>query len=516
MVPILSRAQIQELDRLMIHQAKVPSLVLMENAGRGAAELILRHRNNQARHALVLCGTGNNGGDGFVVARHLKSAGCTVRVVALGAPDLLSRDAEQMAEAWLGIGGHLRWIADSLQLVHLREALSNCSLVVDALFGTGLSKPLSGIHSEAVEILCQSAVPCCALDIPSGLDADTGSIIGNAVHAELTIAFAYPKLGHFSTQASECVGELYTASLGIPGDSWEKVGGFARRVESSDIEHWLPKRAASIHKGTAGKVAVIAGSPGTSGAALLAAHGALRAGAGLVTHVGYRATIDAIESRVLEAMTRRIDPEHIGEQLREVLSSANSVVIGPGLGVTAEAHQLLKITLELACVPVVVDADALSLLAHLPNVAKGPEGKRILTPHVGELARLLNTDIASIEADRFAALSKVVAQTNAIVVLKGAHTLIGAPDRTPVVVGSPCPSLATGGSGDVLAGMIGALAAVMEPWCAALCAVYWHNLAAKRWTDFHKADRGILAHEIADALPDAFAELSQGVVGMSE
>ena len=517
MMPVLSRAQIQALDRLDdLNQARVPGLVLMENAGHSAAQAILMHWSRQAQCTLVMCGTGNNGGDGFVVARHLVCAGCQVRVVALGAPEKLTADAAQMMQAWLGCAGQVKWIADNTQLAHLHNELANCHLVVDALFGTGLSKPLSGVHLDAVKSVNNSNLPCCALDIPSGIDADSGAILGDAVRAQLTVTFACPKLGHFATVATDRVGELQTVSLGIPPDSWERVGGSARRVEGRDVAQWMPNRASTLHKGIAGRVAIIAGSAGTSGAALLAARGALRAGAGLVTHVGYRESIDTLESRVLEAMTRRLDHENLQQQLREALSAAHAVVLGPGLGVTAESRQLVRQALEQAAVTVVIDADALTLLAESPEWLVGLAAKRILTPHVGELARLLNTDVATIESNRFHALSQIVAQTNSTIVLKGPHTLIGAPNMLPLVVGSPCPALATGGSGDVLAGMIGALSVSLEPWCAAACAVYWHNWAARRWSRLHQCDRGLLAHELADALPDALAELSNHAVPVSD
>jgi hydroxyethylthiazole kinase-like uncharacterized protein yjeF len=516
MTPILSRAQIQALDRLMINQAKIPSLVLMENAGRSATEAIVNRWPERARHTLVVCGTGNNGGDGFVVARQLAGAGCQARVVALGTQEKLTNDAAHMAAAWLGSGGKVQWVADSTELSHLQEALCGSQLIVDALFGTGLSKPLSGLYLDAVELLNQSQIPCCALDVPSGLDADTGCVLGGAVKAQATVTFAHPKPGLFSTPAVECVGNLCIGSLGIPADSWKQVGAAGYQIELWDFAKLLPPRKLSVHKGIAGRVAVVAGNPGTTGAALLAAQGALRSGAGLVTHVGFQSTIDAIESRVLEAMTRALDAQSLHEQLRDVLSASNSVILGPGLGTFAEAVLLVEATLKQSAITVVVDADALTILAKSPEwLAISPE-KRILTPHVGELARLLKTDIASIEANRFQALQRAVELTRAVVVLKGAYTLVGAPDRLPLVVGEPCPALATGGSGDVLAGIIGALSVNMEPWCAAACGAFWHNSAARRWARIHGSDRGLLAHELADSLPDALAELSQAAGQMSE
>jgi NAD(P)H-hydrate epimerase len=500
----------------MINQAKIPSLVLMENAGRSAAEVILDRWPECAKHTLVVCGTGNNGGDGFVVARQLTGAGCKARVIALGTPGKFTDDAAVMAAAWLGIGGQVQWVTESAQLAHLQNELSSSQLIVDALFGTGLSKPLSGLYLDAVELLNQSQVPCCALDVPSGLDAETGCVLGGVVKAQATVTFAHPKVGLFSTPAVECVGELYTGSLGIPVDSWKQVGATASRVEPEDIAQWLPPRKLTIHKGIAGRVAVVAGSPGTTGAALLAAQGALRAGAGLVTHVGTQSTIDAIELRVLEAMTKGLDSRNLPQQLADALSATNSVILGPGLGTVGESKLLVEETLKRAAVTVVVDADALTLLAVSPEWLTVSPEKRILTPHVGELARLLKTDVASIESDRFQALQRAVALTHAVVVLKGAYTLVGAPGRLPLVVGQPCPALATGGSGDVLAGIIGALSVNMEPWCAAACGVYWHNSAARRWARLHGCDRGLLAHELADSLPDALAELSQAAGQMSE
>jgi len=516
MTPILSRAQIQALDRLMINQAQIPSLVLMENAGRSATEVILNRWPEHAKRSLVVCGTGNNGGDGFVVARHLASAGCQVRVVALGAPEKLTEDAAQMAAAFSGSGGQVQWVSDSTQLRAVQDALAGSQLIVDALFGTGLSKPLTGLHMDVVELLNQSQIPCCALDIPSGLDADTGSVLGGVVRANVTVTFAHPKVGLYSTSAAECVGELSIGSLGILADSWKQVGSTAQRVELQDVAQWLPHRKSTIHKGLAGRVAVVAGSPGTTGAALLAAQGALRAGAGLVTHVGFQSTINAIESRVLEAMTKALDSGDARQQLRDVLRTTQCVVLGPGLGTFTDSKVLVEETLKQAAVTVVVDADALTLLAAAPEWLTVSPEKRILTPHVGELARLLKTDVTSIEADRFQALKAAVALTRAVVVLKGAYTLVGAPDMLPLVVGEPCPALATGGSGDVLAGVIGALSVSLAPWCAAACGVYLHNWAARRWARLHGSDRGLLAHELADSIPDALAELSQAAGQMSE
>jgi len=509
MTPVLSRSQIQALDRSLIEQARVPGLVLMENAGRSASAEILEHFGDRADRTLVVCGTGNNGGDGFVVARHLISHAKHVRVIGLGRAEQLKGDALRMYEAFLGLGGAVTWLVEEHELGPLEAALERSALVVDAIFGTGLSKPLAGLQLEAVRLINASHLPCCALDIPSGLDAETGQILRDSIRADLTVTFAYRKTGQYSASAVERLGTLVTASLGVPEDCWQRVGASAYWAAPSDILEFLPPRSPTMHKGLSGRVAIVAGSPGTLGAALLSAAGALRAGAGLVTHVGYPSTIEAIQGRVLEAMTRRVSEADLHPQLAEILSKMDSVVLGPGVGVGASSADLVRETLECAECPVVVDADALTWVAKNPEWLQHCPGRRIITPHVGELARILDTDVPSIERNRFEALTRAVALTNAVVVLKGAYTLVGAPEQLPVVVGGPCPALATGGTGDVLAGIIGALAVTLSPVNAALCGVGWHNWAASVWQRDHAMDRGLLAHELADILPDALAELSR-------
>lgn len=507
MQPVLSRNQIQSLDRWLIQEAKVPSLVLMENAGRGAAEVVMRRWPDAAKSTLVVCGTGNNGGDGFVVARHLAAAGAAVTACVLGQAERLSADAASMLAAWDGIGGHTEWISDEGRVALLEQAASRSSCVVDAIFGTGLSKAVSGVQALAVEVLNRTGKPCCSLDIPSGLDAETGHVLGTCVHADVTTTFGHAKLGLYSTAAAEMAGELVIVSLGVPGDSWSRVGSRAERFEPRDLAALLPARPGSLHKGRAGRVAIIAGSPGTTGAALLAARGALRAGAGLVTHVGTSSAMDAIESRVLEAMTCRLDSDYAGGSFAW-LSRFDSVVIGPGLGTGHATAQLVEAVLRNAVAPVVVDADALTIVASERSWLDNCPGPRLLTPHPGEMARLLDCGVNDVEADRFGAVTEATQRFNASVLLKGPYTIVGAPGVLPTIVGHPNPVLAAGGMGDVLAGIAGALVVHLDIRNAGIAAAEWHSRAAEQWRCSQGADRGLLAHELADTLPRVLADLS--------
>jgi NAD(P)H-hydrate epimerase len=332
----------------------------------------------------------------------------------------------------------------------------------------------------------------------------------------MTTTFGYPKPGLFSNMASECVGELITVSLGVPEDSWRRVGKSADRAELRDVAAWIPQRRPSLHKGEAGRIAIVAGNPGTTGAALLAARGALRAGGGLVTHVGFPSTIEAIESRVLEAMTFRLSAESLERDAANLFGRFDVIVVGPGLGLSEESQRLVRNILRTATIPVVLDADAITLVARAPQWVVDSPGPRILTPHTGEMARLLGCNSESIDNDRFTAVDQAVARFKAVVLLKGPFTIVGAPNELPVVVGRPNPILSTGGTGDVLAGVLGALLVSLEPRQAAVCAACWHGKAAEHWAARTRSDRGLLAHELADCLPQSFAELTTASAALSD
>jgi ADP-dependent NAD(P)H-hydrate dehydratase / NAD(P)H-hydrate epimerase len=509
LIPVLSREQVRDVDRHAVDVCHVPSIVLMENAGRGAAELVLARLEHRSGLVVVVCGAGNNGGDGFVVARRLLVAGASVRVLFTSSRERLRGDALVNHDAWLGVGGTVDPVTE-VELGHLDELLRGASIVVDALLGTGLDRPVTGLLAAVIERVNRAPGLRVALDVPSGLDANTGCPLGVSVRADETVTFAALKLGLVTSIGADHAGRVTVVDIGIPASAGTAVGTSARQLERADVASWLLPRAVSAHKGSAGRVLAIAGSPGKTGAALLVARGALRAGAGLVTLCTFPEAADALDRRVLEEMTARLDPSHLAASLEPHLRAADAVVIGPGLGLDAGARAVVDHVLGEYGGPVLVDADALTHLAgRLPEL-RSAKGRLVLTPHPGEMSRLLGVTTREVEADRFAALADAVEQSRAVVLLKGARTLVGAPGELPVVNPSGTPALATAGSGDVLSGVSGAfLAALGEPFHAACVAAYVHGLAGEAWASVHGGDRGLLAHEIADGVLGVLAGLTR-------
>jgi NAD(P)H-hydrate epimerase len=495
-------------DKHAIEVCHVPSLVLMENAGRGATDVLVRELlDGDAANArvMIVCGTGNNGGDGLVIARHLLLRGADPTVWLCGDATKASPDARANLDGWRGVGGEVLEVPAGSSIEALKAALGDADVVVDALFGTGLDRPLEGLLADVVRAMNAATVPRFAVDLPSGLDADTGRALGVAVEASVTVTFAHHKLGLLTPGGAALAGRVQVVDIGVPASLVAHVGGSAQRMETADLRQWLTARAPGAHKTSAGHVVVLAGSAGRIGAPQLVAHGAMRAGAGLATIATWPGAASVIEGHVLEVMTARIDPARSGESLDAILAHKQAVVIGPGFGLGDDARLAVEYVIASWLGPVVVDADALSMFAGRPSVFMASK-KAILTPHPGEAARLLGKTAADIEADRFHAARELVAATGAVVVLKGAHTLVASPDARMAVSPVACPALGTAGSGDTLGGIIGAMACGLEPFEAACAGVLLHALAGEAWARAHGgADRGMLASEIADMLPQLLA-----------
>jgi len=504
--PVLSRAEVRELDRRATAEAGIPSLELMERAGRGATELLFA-RFPEARCVVVACGAGNNGGDGFVVARRLRDAGRDARVVFVGDLARLRGDALANHQVFVAAGGSVSTV-DEQSSAALEQALTAADLVVDALFGTGLDRDLAGIFRTVIERLNATALPKLALDLPSGIDADTGMPHGLALHADVTATFAATKRGLTTPSGAAHAGEVVVVSLGIPAELEQRLGYAAEELEDADVAPAIARRGPGSHKGSSGRVLVIAGSPGKVGAGLLCAEGALRAGAGLVTLVGVPETVAVYENRVLEAMTARLDASRLEESLDALLEHADAVALGPGLGLDPPARRIVEHVALRWPGRVVLDADALTCFGDRAGELARSRGELVLTPHPGEMGRLLGSSAAAVESDRYRAVTRAAELSGQTVLLKGASTLIAAPGRRVAVNPTGHPILATGGAGDVLSGVIAALLVAADPYRAACAGAYVHGRAASELAALRRVDRGVLAHEIAGAVPHALGSLN--------
>jgi NAD(P)H-hydrate epimerase len=473
----------------------LPGLVLMENAGAGATRVLLQHFAGQLSRVLCVGGVGQNGGDAWVVARHLLAHGITPECAIVGDPVRVRGDAAVNLAVLRALGLAVHVVENAMDLSVLAET---ASLLVDGVFGTGLDRPITGLYAEALLAMSAAARPTLALDLPSGIDADTGQVLGVALRAHVTATFAAQKRGLSQFPGRAHAGQVCVVDLGVPLSSQ----GTAALIEAEDVARLMPRREAAGHKGSHGHVLLLAGSAGKTGAALLAALGALRGGAGLVTLATDAETQRALDAKTVEAMTLVL-PQ--GGELTAALAAAEgkaACLLGPGFGLSADRRGLsCRLALELP-LPMVVDADALTALAEAPERLRTAAGPRLLTPHPGEAARLLGVTTGAIAGNRFQAALELAGRTGQTVVLKGAGTLIASPEGRLAVCERGTPALGTGGTGDVLAGLCTALLASLPPFEAAICAVELHARAGELAAT---GDRGLLASEVAHALPSALA-----------
>jgi NAD(P)H-hydrate epimerase len=506
MLPVLSAQQMRDFDRRATDVLGVPSLELMENAGAGAAEGIRRLLSSGAEtspRVVVVAGAGNNGGDGFVVARRLTAAGARVKTFLALPSSKLSGDALTNHRVLVDTGATVTELSNDTEA--LVAALVQADLVVDALFGTGLDRDVTGFLANVIAAINAASCLKVALDLPSGLHADSGRVLGVAVQADHTFTFAHPKLGLCTPRGAAFAGQVEVCDIVEPTDP-SASGISAEIVQAADVARELSPRASTAHKSSAGRVLVVAGSPGKLGAALLSAQGAQRAGAGLVTIATSPATADALDHRVLEIMTARIEQASPEAALQKLLAPCNAVVVGPGLGLDPAARRSVDAVVFGYEGPKVVDADAISHFAGRAAELSRAKGV-VLTPHAGELGRLLGIPHEEVENDRFAAVARAVELTQAVVLLKGRFSIIGAPGAMPLLNPTGGPVLATGGSGDVLSGVIAALACQLPPRTAAFVGAYLHGAAGDAWAKARGSDRGLLAHELADELPRTLGAL---------
>ena len=512
---VLNAAQMRDADRRTIEDIGIPSLVLMENAGRQAvAAMEAMYSDLQERQVGVLCGRGNNGGDGFVVARTLVQRGVDTSVFLLGRVADVRGDARTNLEILGRIGITVVEIADSQSWeLHFSE-LSDCTLIVDAIFGTGLNAPVSGLIESVIADVNSSGIPVVAIDLPSGLSADSPEPIGPSIEAGLTIALGAPKLPLVLPPGELRAGDIVIADIGIPGAVLDALDG--PRVElltRGAMRDLVTPRSPDSHKGDYGRVLVVAGSPGKSGAAHLSAMGALRSGAGLVTIATAASCQSVVAALAPEYMTEALRESGGGidaDEVDRVIEMAREVMaIGPGLGQAPATREFIRQIVDRATMPLVLDADALNAFAGAPDRLTGREGRDvIITPHPGEMARLVGMSTHEVQASRLEIARDFAVAHHVFVVLKGHRSLIATPDEKVFINPTGNPGMATGGTGDVLTGMIAAwLAQLLDAEAACKLAVYLHGLAG----DLAEADEGEAAMTSADVaghLGDAMLELT--------
>jgi len=521
MIPVLTAGQMREADRRTIEGGGTPGLVLMESAGRAVADAI-RRRFPDARRPLILCGKGNNGGDGFVGARHLLSLG--PKVALLGERGEVRGDAQAQLGALERAGGIIEEIADAASWERFRPSLDDADLIVDALLGTGLRGQPTGISALAVADLARRShaqAPIVAVDIPSGVSSDTGNVSWPTVTAALTVTFGAPKVGHVLPPACDRCGELVVADIGISAVTIDGLAPELSLIEDADVRAVYPPRPPASHKGSFGHLLIIGGSVGKTGAAGLAAAAALRSGVGLVTVATPAPALSAVAAWRAEAMTEPLPASADGTVDRSGVDRAlaaarerDAVVLGPGLGLCESSRDFVRTFVARCPVPLLVDADGLNAIAAGGRSARARLLQRplptIVTPHPGEMGRLVGTTAEEVQRRRLETARDLARETGAVVVLKGQRTLVARPRGSSAVNPTGNPGMATGGTGDVLAGMIGALLARgTEAWAAACAGVYLHG-AAGDVAGERKGQESLVAMDVVDVLPDAFRRVGVG------
>ena len=513
---LVTAKEMKALDVQAQNDYAMPGILLMDNAAQAVAEAVHEALTAlEGERVVIFCGGGNNGGDGLGAARWLQSYGVSVRAFIVGATlDAVQGDAAMELAMFTKAGGRVEALSTEDDWVLAELAASKADVLVDALLGTGFHGELEGDVLRACELLNKSEKYILAVDVPTGVNADNGAVSENAVRADHTVTMALVKTGLLLYPGREYCGDIELADISMPVKLVEEYKSDKYRLTDEIVRELLPLRKANAHKGDAGSVVICAGSPGYTGAAALASDAAVKAGAGLVSLYTPLSSRDVLAIKLTEVMVHglleRMPGILGGGAASDVASSAEAadvLAIGPGLGTSESTQEAVRTILQKITTPVVIDADALTALAGHTEILAAMQAQKVLTPHPGEMARLTGLEIAEIEADRINIAKKYAEEWQAIVVLKGAPTVIGCPNGTVYVNSTGNSSLATGGSGDVLTGIIAGLAAQeISLQEAAICGVYLHGLAA----ELTGIDIGLAAGELADLLPQAREQVLYG------
>jgi ADP-dependent NAD(P)H-hydrate dehydratase / NAD(P)H-hydrate epimerase len=510
---IVTGEVMQQIDRRAIEEYGVSGLDLMENAGRGCAEAIVTEFGSGPEHrAVVIAGKGNNGGDGYVIARHLQNSGWRVATFVLSARDEITGDARVNLD--LLAESSLVFCPEQGGLGHYQTVFRETHIIVDALLGTGLGKEVQGIYADAVSLINSAGKPIVAVDIASGIDSGNGRVLGCAVRADTTVTFALPKLGHLLYPGIDHAGRLRVVDIGIPPELLEgpEIYEF---VDAEAVRSIIRKRDRSAHKGNFGHSLIVAGSTGKTGAAAMAANSAVRAGSGLVTLAIPASLNHILEMKTTEAMTLPLPDDEKGclagnakAAIDTAVAGKDALALGPGMSCSPETARLIRALAGETLLPMVIDADGLNALSEdVAVLVRKRSSAVILTPHPGEMARLAGMTVDAVETDRVGTARKFAAAYQVFLVLKGARTVIAAPDGRIAVNGSGNPGMATGGMGDVLTGtLVALLAQGYDTFTACRLGVFLHGFAADL-VAAEMGEIGMSAVDVQERLPYAFREL---------
>lgn len=493
----------------------IPGLVLMENAGLKVYKHIIEAGGGDNKVCFV-CGTGNNGGDGFAAARHLSFANRNIVIYVLGDGSSIKGDAYINYKIALNMKLDIHYINGSGDYQGFIDDVRESAILVDGILGTGTSREVLDLYRDVIDIINEYANYVISIDIPSGIDADTGKVLGAGVRADRTVTLALPKVGLYTYPGASYAGEVFTETISIPDELIEKQDIKIDIIECEDVCHLLKKRDKDSNKGTYGRAYIVAGSKNMMGAAAMCIMAALRCGAGIVEAAVPNAIKDNIASLVIEAMVHGLDhedgvisPMSTGKILQGI-NKASAYALGPGLSQSDGLFELVKTVIENAICPGVIDADGLNLISRDVNILKGAKAPLIITPHPGEMVRLIGTDTKYVQQNRISCARDFAAKYNVYVLLKGAYTVIASPGGSVHINTTGNPGMAKGGSGDVLTGMIASfLAQGMAPFDAATFGAYAHGLAGDMACG-RFGEYGMKAGDIIDFIPCAIGKVSQG------
>ena len=498
--------QMRSIDKATISEIGIPSIVLMENAAREVSKVWMRELESISEpKVIIFSGKGNNGGDGFALARILNDHGIDCQIVFLFDKSKFSEDAEINYNIALKCGVNI--ITDFTEAV---IETGRADIVVDAIFGTGISRPVEGIYASVIEMINNYAKRVISVDIPSGVNSDDGRIMGIAVEADITVTFALPKIGMLLYPGASCCGKIEIANISVQPSTIAEMNIKTAFLDKKDLYDIIPERKKRTNKGSYGRLFVIAGSKDMTGAVALCCKGAFRAGAGLVYACTVQSGINVVQQLVPEAVVMPLSEyegkvrfECYKEDIEPKIKMASALAVGPGLGMSEEVSEFVKEIITKADVPLIIDADGLNAITDDPSILLSLKHTPVITPHPGEMSRLTGLTVREILDDTVNLARDFAMKYNTVIVLKDARSVIAAPDGRVVINITGNPSMATGGSGDVLTGVISSfIAQGIEPFLAAAAGAYIHGLSGDICMD-KMGSYGVMAWDIAENIAEA-------------